>query len=135
MGASSPRKPSHNWQESEPGAGGGGESHSSAWLRLRCVYTGSDIGPQPLPTHVTDVTRSQVAWHVTSDTCTHHTCHVPHRAGEQVEAVAHNCEPLTRLLTHSTQCQGPRPPTRPRSPVPSSALTARLVSLSVIQYI
>ena len=48
-------------------------------------------------------------------------------AGEQVEAVAHNCAPCTRLLTHSSQCQGPRPLTRPRSPVPSPA---RLVCLS-----
>ena len=49
----------------EPGAGVR-ETLPSAWLRLRCVCSGSDIGPQPLPTHVT---RHQVSWHVSPHAC------------------------------------------------------------------
>ena len=44
---------SHNWRESSSEPEEGGET--PAWLRPRAwrLYTGSDIGTQPLPTHVT----------------------------------------------------------------------------------
>ena len=68
LGASSPRK-----DQVTTGKSRSPEPEESltpvAWLRLRWVYTGSDIGPQPLPTHVTDVTTTQVSRHVSPDTC------------------------------------------------------------------
>ena len=130
MGASSPRKDQATTGKSRSPEPEEEESLTPvAWLRLRWVYTGSDIGPQPLPTHVTDVTRTQVDRHVSPDTCinikrvgwvTHELrCFDTGNRWRLDSPPLHS--PVDSLLTHSTQCQGPRPPMRPRSPHPTSA--------------
>ena len=130
---------SHNWPEPEPGAG---EESLSPVAWLRWVYTGSDIGPQPHPTHVTVTSGSEAR--VLGDTCaitsrdTWLTEAQPEDRGtgggcgiNSPSVLRLRCSLLTRLLTHS-QCQGPpRPPRpRPRSPVPS--LSRSLAKLSNI---